>query len=265
MNKTAIFILAIFTISMLACVSTKSSSKIKNKKFLNSNKKTLIMAKDDLNNTDTPSNSNLNFTNLYPIVDKSYNEAWKDAENSGENADLNKYYFCQNLTLAKQIHDELHANISLFHGILDEHRETLQNYKNGDLIRVDNSNSSYDKNSSSPEYDEFLGELSRTYQNDYLEKIIKIEKIMEDNKHIALDLSSTCSDYEKMPEKKPEEIKEGEKNISPIDKGEKSTETIGFTELKGKSRNMTRRESLVYNQLVQMHERVRNIINRSSA
>lgn len=252
MNKSAIFLLAIFLITLLACVSSKTSN-LKHKKFLKSKShaKILSQARNERHITS-------NFTNLYPIIDTTYEEAWSVAEQS----DLDMYYFCQNLTLAKQIHDAIHQNITGLYDILDQHREELAVHGKDLSLRINNKNSSYPLNDSITQYDKFLGELSMKYQNEYMEATTKIEAVMEKNKNITDDLSLKCEPHQNAPKQLPKKDNEnGQKNNS-TNEGEKSAETISFMELKAKAKSLSREERRTVKVLIQMHDRVSKIVNK---
>ncbi len=296
MKKTATFILAIFSITLLACVASKTYN-LKHKKIQNSKSREKFLSPALDNST-----KSLNFAKLYPIVDKSYEEAWNEAENSSFK---DKYYFCSNLTLAKTIHQEIHDSITNFRDDLDIHRERLEKHRNNPTLRVNNKASLYKLKESNTDYDKFLGELSRNYQNKYIESIDKIEQILEDNESIAKDLTSKCQPFKELPqnttvviknetnpqtnpetkpqnttvviknetnpqtnpETKPEATKTDKKPTTDtkpktVSDADSSNETLSFLEFKANSKNMSRNEKEVFNVLIQMYQRVSKIINK---
>lgn len=259
MNKTAIFLSAIICIILISCAYTKSTN-LKIKKSLKSHSNP-IKVPIILNNNSH--NSNYNYTNLYPIVDSSYEEALEQAENSGEkNNKLNKFYFCKNLTLAKEIHAALKNNISEFHGVLDDHRVNLTKFRKSKIFKINNKKSNYVLNSTNYDYDEFLGNLSRKYQNNYLKKIIAIEEIFEKGDGIMKGLDKKCEAYQNQPEEKKEELPNNNNTAEAFDESDKGYETFDFLELKALETNMSMKEKEVFNILVQMHERVHKIIEK---
>jgi hypothetical protein len=193
-------------------------------------------------------------------VDNSYNEAWDEAKNSGEkNVDWNKYYFCQNLTLAGAMHEDLHNDIKDFHDKLAEHKNNLAKYAYKKHFRINNTQSSYALKPTSAEYDDFLANLSKKYQNSYMSNIIKIEEVFENNRYIAEELMMKCEPHQRQPQnivKKPVD------NINSVQRSKNHYETIGLIEFKSKAKDMNKNEKKIFDFLVQMHERINKIVNK---
>ena len=254
MNKSAIFLSAIICITMLSCFFTKSLTS-KNKKSLKSNSKSKLFRPA----LDYSKPSKLNFTNLYPFLDNTYNEAWDEAKNSGENnVAWNEYYFCQNLTIAGAIHEKLHKEIKNFNVILKAHKKNLTKFANKKHFRINKTLSSNALNSTSPEYDDFLANLSKKYENSYMIKIKEIEKVFQNNLLIGEELNTKCNSHRQKPQII---IIKPDNNTITTHEGEFHTETFEFIEFTAKAKNMNKNEKKIFDFLVQMHERINKLKN----
>lgn len=262
MTNTPLFIIVILTITMFSCVYTKST-KLGHKKFLKVNKIKTRINKENENP--------LNFTNNYPIIDKNYEESWKAAENSGDDAELNKYYLCQNFTLAKQIEQEIVNDLLLLKDNFTNHFNNLKIRKD-QSFPINNTVSNY-KIGESEEYQTFLDELFNTFEGKYFEKVEKIEQILNDDTY-RNKLNVKCENYNTIPEpknphKNDTDIEKDEKN--KIDDSKKHGETLTdlkFVELqniKDMAKEMTGKERKIFTAMVSLLERVRKIVNTYSA
>jgi len=286
MQKTALFLLTLLSISLLSCVFSLSINlKNRKSKIKKSNLKK-IKTEDEVDY--------LNFTNLYPIIDKEYEKSWEAASNS-DDARKNKIYFCQNLTLAAEIEQNLTKQVRDFEDSMREHRNHLEEIKDN-KYGINNEKSGYDLKKTNKEYEEFLDNVFEKYNNKYKDILDEIEKNLENGK-IFKNLHNLCTEVNDDPiiepkpnpedtnnsknntdnnnsnpknntNNDPNNSKKEDKSNSTTNNNEhndssSASDSIDFIELKKiKVSKMNMKENKIYESFIQMINKARGILTK---
>jgi len=209
-------------------------------KFL-SNKNTAVNLKE--------SSDLLDFKNNYPIVDNLYHKGWEAAENSGEDIDINKYYFCGNLTLAIEIEQDIFNKVlELRDHITNKHRPHLVEASQN-IFNINNDNSKYEIDDTDG-YERLLKYIKIKYDRIYIKTLEKIEENLNDHE-TQNELTVKCENHKEIPEKK-----------SP---SHHNVQFIEFGAKKVLSLKMSVKEREILNSMISLLEKTRNIIKKYSA
>ena len=194
---------------------------------------------------------------MYPIIDKQYEDSWK-AANESDDAEWNKYYFCQNYTIAKEIEQTLIKDTEDFLTKAQAHREALAALKTKSFA-IDNTNSSKFSNitlnvSQENDYDAFLKNMTTKYENTYEKTIEKIRDNLKSGDETYKRLKNNCLNYQETP-KAEKPIPVGPNKVDGSDTG---SEEI-FIELKSGVNMLSKKEKALYMNMMQLIERIRKI------